>query len=71
MPPDDDVTAVRRPASVAESVHASRHWWDRAADAYQHEHGRFLGDSRFVWCPEGLDGADAQLLGKVAGRWEL
>lgn len=57
----------RRPASVAESVGANRRWWDGAADDYQAEHGAFLGDARFVWCPEGLDEAAAGLLGDVSG----
>ncbi len=64
----DTVTPVRRSASRAESVRANRQWWDGAADSYQAEHGEFLGDRRFVWGPEGLDEADARLLGEVAGR---
>ncbi|MGE7433235.1 MULTISPECIES: class I SAM-dependent methyltransferase [Kitasatospora] len=60
---DDDSEAVRREAAPAESSRASRHWWDRNADEYQDEHGEFLGDARFTWCPEGLDEADARLLG--------
>ncbi len=42
--------------------------WDLVADDYQHEHGDFLRDVGFVWCPEGLDEADARLLGPVVGR---
>jgi SAM-dependent methyltransferase len=49
-----------------ESSRANRRWWDRNADDYQREHGAFLGDARFVWGPEGLDEADAGLLGPVA-----
>lgn len=60
----EDAEAVRRPAGTGESSHASRHWWDRNADEYQVEHGDFLGDDRFVWGPEGLDEADAHLLGE-------
>jgi SAM-dependent methyltransferase len=59
VPPDD-------------AVRASRGWWDADADAYQAEHGDFLGGSSggadFVWCPEGLREADAGLLGDVRGR---
>jgi SAM-dependent methyltransferase len=55
--------ATRRIAGGTESSRASRHWWDRNADEYQLEHGDFLGDARFVWGPEGLDEADAALLG--------
>lgn len=54
-----------RPAE-AESSRASRGWWDRNADEYQSEHGAFLGDDRFVWGPEGLDEAEAALLGPAA-----
>ncbi|MFG1944741.1 class I SAM-dependent methyltransferase [Nonomuraea sp. NPDC048826] len=50
------------------SSRANRGWWDGNADDYQAEHGAFLRDSGFVWCPEGLDEADARLLGDVRGR---
>ncbi|MBW8088918.1 MULTISPECIES: class I SAM-dependent methyltransferase [Streptomyces] len=56
-------TATRRIADDTESSRASRGWWDRNADEYQEEHGAFLGDDRFVWGPEGLDEAEAGLLG--------
>ncbi|GAA1686711.1 class I SAM-dependent methyltransferase [Streptomyces yatensis] len=59
-------TATRRIADEAESSRASRGWWDRNADEYQEEHGAFLGDDRFIWGPEGLDEAEAGLLGPVA-----
>jgi SAM-dependent methyltransferase len=59
----DDGEAVRRQAGTAESSRANRHWWDRNADEYQDEHGSFLGDARFTWCPEGLDESEARLLG--------
>ncbi|MER5641638.1 methyltransferase domain-containing protein [Kitasatospora sp. NPDC002227] len=64
---EEDGDAVRREAALEESSRASRHWWDRNADEYQDEHGAFLGDDRFTWCPEGLDEAEAGLLGPVAG----
>jgi len=54
--------------SEAETSRASRIYWDSAADEYLEEHGEFLGDDRFVWCPEGVDEADAQLLGPVRGK---
>jgi len=66
--PHESARPNRRPASADETTHASRHWWDGAADAYQAEHGDFLGDARFVWGPEGLDEAWAGLLGDVQGR---
>ncbi|MGC9665790.1 class I SAM-dependent methyltransferase [Planosporangium sp. 12N6] len=59
---------TRRPVTAGENRRASRGWWDADADAYQTEHGEFLGDVDFVWCPEGLREADAHLLGDVAGR---
>ncbi len=62
---------VRRSAGARESLRANRSWWDDNADDYQVEHGGFLGDSRFVWCPEGLDEADVRLLGDVRGRHVL
>ena len=65
-PPATAVT--RRTVSDAESRLATRRWWDGDADAYQGEHGVFLGDVDFVWCPEGLREADARVLGDVRGR---
>ncbi|MGH3727705.1 MAG: class I SAM-dependent methyltransferase [Micromonosporaceae bacterium] len=59
---------ARRPLDSLQSRHASRRWWDTDADAYQAEHGSFLGDVDFVWCPEGLREVDAHLLGDVTGR---
>jgi ubiquinone/menaquinone biosynthesis C-methylase UbiE len=65
-PPTEAVT--RRVAARAETARANRSWWDSAADAYQEEHGAFLGDERFTWGPEGIDEADVRLLGDVRGR---
>jgi len=59
---------VRRAVGPAESRLAARAWWDREADAYQAEHGDFLGTADFVWGPEGLRESDAGLLGPVEGR---
>ncbi len=59
----------RRAVGADETVRANRRWWDAAADDYQSEHGDFLGGrsaARFIWGPEGLDEADAELLGPVA-----
>lgn len=59
----------RRPVGAAETARANRGWWDAAADAYQRSHGAFLRDVGFVWGPEGLDEAEAKLLGPtLAGR---
>ncbi|MFE5856044.1 class I SAM-dependent methyltransferase [Streptomyces sp. NPDC056500] len=64
LPADElEPEATRRVADATESSRASRSWWDRNADEYQSEHGSFLGDDRFVWGPEGLDEAEAGLLG--------
>jgi SAM-dependent methyltransferase len=65
---DDDPGVGRRAVTDGEARRASRGWWDRDADAYHAEHGAFLGDVDFRWCPEGLREADAHLLGPVAGR---
>ena len=61
-------TYAVRPAPVgqAESVRANRAWWDADADAYQAEHGAFLGDADFVWCPEALRESEARLLGTAS-----
>ena len=65
------VGVARRPVDAAATARANRAWWDHVADDYQAEHGQFLGDARFVWCPEGLDEAEAGLLGAVEGRAAL
>jgi SAM-dependent methyltransferase len=60
--------AAKREVDAAESRQASIAWWDADADDYQSEHGGFLGDADFVWCPEGVHEADAGYLGDVRGR---
>ncbi len=67
-PPAGAIRVARHEADSDASRRASRHWWDADADAYQSEHGHFLGDADFVWCPEGLREAGVHLLGKVSGR---
>ena len=59
---------MRGDVGSAESARASRRWWDAEADDYLTEHGSFLGETRFVWGPEGLSEADARLLGEVRDR---
>jgi SAM-dependent methyltransferase len=68
--PDGDPgeLVTRRQAGGTETIRANRDWWDNAADGYQAEHGEFLGDARFLWCPEGLYEDEAGLLGPVTGR---
>ncbi|BBH67016.1 SAM-dependent methyltransferase [Actinoplanes sp. OR16] len=60
--------ASRKPVTEPEARRANRSWWDLDADDYQDEHGAFLGDVDFVWCPERLREADARLLGDVPGK---
>ncbi|WP_372443228.1 class I SAM-dependent methyltransferase [Actinoplanes teichomyceticus] len=61
-------TPSHRRVTEDETRHANRAWWDLDADDYQDEHGAFLGDVDFVWCPERLREADAGLLGDVRGK---
>jgi SAM-dependent methyltransferase len=68
LPAVDPDRSGYRPAAPGETVRANRSWWDDEAEDYYDEHGRFLGDDRFVWCPEGVDESRARLLGEVAGR---
>lgn len=63
-----DPTVVRRRSDQAETAAANRSWWDAEAAEYYAEHGGFLGDSDFVWGPEGVREADARLLGPLSGR---
>lgn len=49
------------------AARANRRWWHDNAVDYLADHGEFLGDADFRWCPEGLREAEAQLLGDVAG----
>jgi SAM-dependent methyltransferase len=61
------LTAVARlTLDSTQSSTASRRWWDADAEDYQLEHGGFLGDEDFVWCPERVREQDARLLGDAA-----
>ena len=51
------------PGKAAAAANAT--WWSGEAGAYLAEHGDFLGDADFCWCPEGLREADARLLGPL------
>jgi SAM-dependent methyltransferase len=62
------VGIARRDVNSGESRSASRAWWDADADDYQAEHGDFLGEVDFRWCPEGVREEDARLLGDIEGR---
>ena len=70
LPPAAKAVGVaRRDEDAASTVRANRSWWDSDADDYHAAHGDFLGDADFVWSPERLREADAQLLGPhVDGR---
>jgi SAM-dependent methyltransferase len=61
--PQPTIGVARRPADAPSTVRANRGWWDRDADDYHAEHGEFLGQADFVWCPEGLREDAAHLLG--------
>ncbi|MFD1506874.1 class I SAM-dependent methyltransferase [Georgenia yuyongxinii] len=50
---------------AAAAARANAAWWSDAASQYLAEHGAFLGDADFCWCPEGLREADAHLLGPL------
>ncbi|TNC17408.1 class I SAM-dependent methyltransferase [Georgenia sp. 311] len=53
---------------AAAAARANGRWWSENAGEYIDEHGAFLGDADFRWCPEGLREEDARLLGDVEGR---
>ena len=63
--------AGRWPVSGDETRSANRSWWDGEADDYYAEHGAFLGDSEFVWGPEGWTEAELDLLGVRDGMTVL
>ena len=69
-----------RPAMASAGYHAvdgetaaraTARWWSTEAPDYLAEHGDFLGDVDFCWCPEGLREADAGLLGPIAELRDL
>src|SRR4051812_49590897 len=62
------VRVERRSVSEEESRRANGPDWDRYADEYQATHGGFLGDTGFVWGPEGLTEDEAGVLGSVTGK---
>jgi SAM-dependent methyltransferase len=62
------VGSARRAVSAGESVAANIAWWDADAEDYLAEHGATLGESDFLWCPEGLRERDLELLGELPGK---
>src|SRR3954453_9990485 len=67
-PYDRPVRVERRAVDERESRAANGPDWDRYADEYQATHGPYLGDSGFLWGPEGLTEDEAGMLGDVAGK---
>ena len=65
---DRAVGIGRRAADATASARANRRWWDSDADSYHAEHGTFLGQADFVWCPERLREEDVHLLGDVSDK---
>lgn len=63
--PHPAVSAERRPVDEDDSRRANRRDWDRYADEYQATHGAFLGDTGFVWGPEGTTEQEVGALGDV------
>jgi SAM-dependent methyltransferase len=68
MPLSEFAQVSRRMAGDEETAAANRSWWDAEAGEYYTEHGAFLGDSEFIWGPEGWQESELGLLGEVAGR---
>jgi ubiquinone/menaquinone biosynthesis C-methylase UbiE len=68
VPDPSPADVGRHGADAPSTVRANRQWWDGDADAYHAQHGDFLGDADFVWCPENLREQDAHLLGEAEGR---
>ncbi len=66
--PQRPVRVERRAVDETESRRANGPDWDRYADEYQATHGEFLGDTGFVWGPEGVTEAEAGVLGELADR---
>lgn len=65
--PAELAAAGYRVTDGARAAAATARWWSGEATDYVAEHGAFLGDADFVWCPEGLREEDAELLGPLAG----
>jgi SAM-dependent methyltransferase len=68
MPLSEYAQVSRREAGAEETAAANRSWWDAEAGDYYAEHGTFLGDSDFVWGPEGWREDELRLLGDLGGR---
>jgi SAM-dependent methyltransferase len=64
----DPAEVLRREAGRDETRRANAAFWDAYAPGYQREHLPELGETSFVWCPEGVTEDEARLLGDVGGR---
>lgn len=64
---EDPAAVVRRAADSSETRRANSAFWDSYAPLYQQEHLSELGETSFVWGPEGAREDDLLLLGDVAG----
>lgn len=71
MPVSESAQVGRRAAGTEETAAANRSWWDAEARDYYVEHGSFLGDSEFVWGPEGWRESELGLLGDLRGAQVL
>ena len=71
MPLSEFAQVSRRMAGDEETAAANRSWWDAEAGEYYTEHGAFLGDSEFIWGPEGWQesNSDSSARWPAAGCW--
>ncbi|MFY9263009.1 MAG: class I SAM-dependent methyltransferase [Actinomycetaceae bacterium] len=67
IPPDERGYEFSR-GLPEEAVHANARWWSANAREYLAEHGTILGDTDFLWCPEGVREADIHFLGDLRGK---
>lgn len=64
----DSPRATPEQVDQAESVRASRAWWDEQASDYYQEHREQLGDARLSWGPEQVTEADLCALGPLSDK---
>lgn len=57
---------AHRAVGSPEAARANLAWWDADAAEYLRTHGDLLGETEFLWCPEGWREVDLGLLGNVA-----
>lgn len=66
-----EIHPERRSVTESETLRANRADWDAYADEYQSLHGPYLGDTGFLWSPEGVREDEVRALGPVRGRTVL